>query len=329
MVKWWYSVLSAAGLVAGNVINPRASSWTDPAFSVPTQTMADALACPNGILGKAGGVVLLVHGTASTGPETWDKSPYILLLPDMNPARSEVKDWQGLCHGAFSGSGTQYSLALRGILCGQALDFFPSTQSLVSGFVGISGDFHGSSLGGVACFGLNVLEGHCSESIFQQAQESQYLRAQNIDGGSALVGTTSIFTAEDEIIPPEPFDSTLTGAANILIQDPSVCGLLHVVDHLGAPYDSGYFGLVLDALQHGGVASPTRFNKAYCSGFLNDTVEIDTQALGAILGETVADVISILTVQSPYDSVVEPPLPEYVCQRYPTQEFECSSGPLQ
>lgn len=73
--------------------------------------------------------------------------------------------------------------------------------------------------------------GHCSEAIYQQSIGSQFLRAQNIDAGKALVGTTSIFTLEDEIIAPEPQDSTLAGANNIAIQGLDVCGPLHVADH--------------------------------------------------------------------------------------------------
>lgn len=84
------------------------------------------------------------------------------------------------------------------------------------------------------------------------------------------MGTTSIFTTEDEIIPPEPYDSTLAGATNILIQD--ACGPLKIVDHFLAPFDSGYFGLALDALTHGGVASTSRFNKAYCTGYPNTSL---------------------------------------------------------
>lgn len=67
-----------------------------------------------------------------------------------------------------------------------------------------------------------------AKAIWQQAQNSNFLRAQNTDANRPLVPTTSIFTLTDEVIPPEPYSSTLPGASNILIQN--VC-LLHVVDH--------------------------------------------------------------------------------------------------
>ena len=143
----------------------------------------------------------------------------------------------------------------------------------------------------------DFLEGQCSESIWQQAQNSSYLRAQYVGSSKAIVGTTSIFTAFDEIIPPEPYDSTLNGASNILIQDSDACGPTKVVDHflgaaetasafqslslilITAPFDSGYFGIALDALTHGGVANVNRFDHSYCTGFPKGTLYVSDHTL--------------------------------------------------
>jgi hypothetical protein len=38
---------------------------------------------PHGNQQKAGGIVFLVHGTGSTGEETWDIGPYTDVLPDL------------------------------------------------------------------------------------------------------------------------------------------------------------------------------------------------------------------------------------------------------
>ncbi|KAF7969763.1 hypothetical protein HWV62_26060 [Athelia sp. TMB] len=62
-----------------------AAAWTDPPFSISTDTMAAAITCPNGIQGKAGGIVFLVHGTASDGNGTWATGPYNLILPTVGP----------------------------------------------------------------------------------------------------------------------------------------------------------------------------------------------------------------------------------------------------
>ena len=40
-----------------------AAAWTDPPFSISTETMAASITCPNGVQGMAGGIVFLVHGT--------------------------------------------------------------------------------------------------------------------------------------------------------------------------------------------------------------------------------------------------------------------------
>jgi len=324
------------------------TTWTDPAYSVSTATLAAAITCPNGVKNKAGGIVFLVHGTGSSGSDTWAKGPYNLILPTYGPGYDIC--WvdlpgHGLGNAATSAEYVAYNiktLAAKsatgkvfvighsqggGLNPQWALDFFPSTQAYVSGYVALSGDFHGTSLGGLACFGIDFFEGHCAESIFQQDQKSQYLKAQNTDGGKALVGTTSIFTSEDEIIPPEPLDSTLTGASNILIQSVDACSPTHINDHFLAPFDSGYFGLALDALTHGGVASTSRFDKAYCLGFPGN-ITVDASGAAAALKSVFLDVFNVLTVNSPYVSTKEPPLPEYVCQRYPTAGYTCAAGPL-
>jgi hypothetical protein len=77
-----------------------------------------------------------------------------------------------------------------------------------------------------------------------------------INAGHAIVGTTSIYTFEDESVNPEPYSSILAGASDISIQ--RACGPLHVTDHLSS---------VLDALAHGWVARVGRFDKSYCLGF--------------------------------------------------------------
>lgn len=44
----------------------------DAPFTVATATLAAALVCPNGNPTAKAPAVLLVHGTSSTGSETWD-----------------------------------------------------------------------------------------------------------------------------------------------------------------------------------------------------------------------------------------------------------------
>lgn len=68
-VSVFVTLLTTLALAAPNptirdvaAVDARAT-WTDPAFSVSTSTLAASVTCPNGIQGKAGGIVFLVHGT--------------------------------------------------------------------------------------------------------------------------------------------------------------------------------------------------------------------------------------------------------------------------
>ncbi len=56
----------------------------DPPFRFPAATMQAAITCPTGLKGARGGVVLLVHGTGSTGAETWGSGPYTEILPKLD-----------------------------------------------------------------------------------------------------------------------------------------------------------------------------------------------------------------------------------------------------
>ncbi|KZP33120.1 alpha/beta-hydrolase [Athelia psychrophila] len=272
-------------------VDVRASTYIDPPYSVSSTQLTASLTCPRGVEGKAGGVVLLVHGTGSTGAQTWAKGPYNTILPTYGAGYDicwVTLPGNSLGNAAISAEYVAYNIKAlasqsktgkvyvighsqgAGLNIPWPLDFFPSTQALVAGFVALSGDFRGTSLGGAICFGITLAEGVCASSIWQQAQNSSYLLAQFQGSSQAIVGTTSIFTNNDEVIPPEPYDSTLAGASNILIQD--ACGPLKIVDHFDAPFDSGYFGLALDAITHGGVANASRFDKSYCSGYPNATL---------------------------------------------------------
>lgn len=68
-----------------------------------------------------------------------------------------------------------------------ALTFWPSTQRLVTQYIALAGDFHGTVSGRLLCNGITP----CGASIWQQSVGSKYLAAQNSQlsggGGRALV----------------------------------------------------------------------------------------------------------------------------------------------
>lgn len=94
-----------------------------------------------------------------------------------------------------------------------ALLYWPSTRKLVSRYIGehlyltrfidplmylyitaLSGDFHGTVEGPIACLAQDLLRGGCLPAIIQQTVGSHMLAAQNVRGNQSLVPTTSIYT---------------------------------------------------------------------------------------------------------------------------------------
>lgn len=76
--------IAVSQLVTGMALQPR-SITQDAPYSVEQATIESVLTCPKNIGQAAGGVVLLVHGTGSTGNETWGSGPYTELLPTLSP----------------------------------------------------------------------------------------------------------------------------------------------------------------------------------------------------------------------------------------------------
>ncbi len=91
----WYSTLRRPLLISSHLqsLHSRATCTSqsgDAPYSASCDTYASAVTCPQGIKGKAGGIVLLVHGTGSTGPESWDSGPYTQILPNKGWARLRI-----------------------------------------------------------------------------------------------------------------------------------------------------------------------------------------------------------------------------------------------
>ena len=83
-----------------------------------------------------------------------------------------------------------------------ALKYWPSTRSLVSDFISISADFHGTLMGYVSCPGTPAPT--CTPSLWQQQYNSHFVTTLRSNGGdSAYVPTTSVYTATDNVIQPQ------------------------------------------------------------------------------------------------------------------------------
>jgi len=310
---------------------------SDPAFSLPSSTYTNAITCPNGVKGAKGGIVLLVHGTGSTGSESWAGGPYVKLLPtDSNGPGFDVCyiDLPNRSLGDAQVSGEYVAYAIEnlaaqsstgkvsvithsqgGLNMQWAVTFWSSARSKVASFVGLAPDFRGTNEGPLACTSQELLSGGCAASVLQQSVGSHYLAAQMAVGGSALVPTTSLYTQYDEIIQNEivnPISSYLQGSTLIPLQSPTVCTAAHVADHFDMVIDAAAYGLALNALKNG-VANVGQFNQTACLGDYNTAGSVQ-QNFANLPGSLKGAVLDILAVSTAATVKQEPELDAYVCK---------------
>ncbi|KZP07455.1 hypothetical protein FIBSPDRAFT_902040 [Athelia psychrophila] len=208
------------------------TTYLDAPFDILPANLSASLVTwqiPRG-LNNAAGIVLLVHATGSTGNNSWGVAPCNLLLL----AKGYVPNFYR--HSA-------------------------TARTLVSGFVALPGDFHGTDEIPLPCTAQDLLRGGCQVTFIQQATGTNLLNIQNVRGNQALVPMTSIYTRDDGAIRPEIGNATsiVLGANNYTLQDLNICGPLYVADHFDPAVDRW-------PLSAGPGPTPTgNFNAAYCS----------------------------------------------------------------
>ncbi|GAA6062962.1 hypothetical protein JCM10212_005721 [Sporobolomyces blumeae] len=311
------------------------SSENAGTFSQPCDVYTSAVTCPKGIQGKAGGIVLAVHGTGSTGAESWGSGPYVYNLPTAGPGfdvcyvdlpQRSLIDAQvsaeyvayniyDLAKKSATGKVSLISHSQGGPNVQWALDFWPAYRPLVNAFFAIAPDFHGTAEGPLACTVEKLTSGGCNPSVIQQSVGSHFLAAMNAKGDQALVPTTVAYTRYDEVIQPEvnPVTSRLSGASVHAVQDLDVCGPAYPADHLSMIVSRAAYTLGLDALTHNGIASTSRFDKSSCWWPAGDIVMLnDFNRTVAFVKSGLIDVASIATGPK---TTTEPLLMPYVCAR--------------
>lgn len=267
----------------------------DAPFTYPDQIYRQSIYCPRGIMNQTGGIILLVHGAATTGEGTWSESPFNEQLANTSPGYDVCwlnLPWKGLGDlqesAEFVAFGIKYLSSLSpasghrinvighsqggGANIQWALTFWPSIQPLVAFYFSIAGTFKGASLAALTC-SIEQLWGGCLPSPLQLETKSRYMTAQNNGkdewgGAKAHVKTISIFSSYDQVLLWEGSygkNSYLEGSTMVRLQSKSVCGLGHVVGHLGIVEDQATFKVIQAMLQAGDANLGLRdFDRSSC-----------------------------------------------------------------
>ncbi|MEJ7636119.1 lipase [Aeromicrobium sp.] len=160
-----------------------------------------------------------------------------------------------------------------------ALRFWPDLPDKVSEFVALATPFGGTAGAAQLC---NVVR-RCPASYWQIATGSRYLAALLAKPLPAGPSYTSIATAYDEVITPQPKASMLPGARNITLQ--SICPG-RPIEHFSILADNLTYLLVRDALGHPGPADAARISKSVCTGslYMPAASKAGVGALNGLLG---------------------------------------------
>lgn len=207
-----------------------------------------------------------------------------------------------------------------------AFTFWPSTRALVSDFIPVAPDFHGSINANALCLsvgGAGALQApYCAPAFQQQEYDSALITAFRAKGGdTAYVPTTTLYSGFfDEIV--EPQQGT---AASAYLQGPStlvtnnefqtVCpagsGGASFFGHATSLYNPLGYALVVDALTHDGPGLVSRLDlTSVCAAFSAPGLTIaDNLETAALI--PVALVLDLLYFPK---GITEPALMSYVTQ---------------
>ncbi|KAK6219280.1 hypothetical protein LQW54_002268 [Pestalotiopsis sp. IQ-011] len=203
-----------------------------------------------------------------------------------------------------------------------AFTFWPSTRSVVSDFLPVSPDFHGTANAYLLCLNTNDTPGllSCVPSVLQQQYDSDYVTTLRAKGGaSAYVPTTTFYSSFfDEIVQPQAgtgasaylLDQRDVGVSNNEVQD--VCAGhtgASFYGHAGVLYNPLTYALIVDALTHDGPGDASRLESiadacgSYAAPGLDLTDVLETAGLIASAALTI--------LAYPDKLSTEPPLMSY------------------
>ncbi|WP_405059614.1 lipase [Kribbella sp. NBC_01505] len=262
------ALIAALVLVAGLVPAATAAADQGPPLTVPAKELAASLTCTADV-DRAKRDPVLLFPAFSTAQESYGAT-YLKDLPkwgfptcSITLADRGYGDLQRAAEFAVYAirtvserSGRQVSVLGHqhgGIDWLLALRFWPDVPAKVSDYISLAAPHHGTEVAATVCTTLR-----CSPSQWQIRTGSKLLTAVNRKPAPRGPSYTSISTAYDELITPQPAASHMLGARNIVLQD--VCpGRL--VEHFTILVDPLTNQLVRDALEHPGPADPSRLAK--------------------------------------------------------------------
>ena len=316
-------------------------STKDAPYSLPENILRSAIYIPPGF--KYGKIpsILLIPGTGAKAGENFSPNfgkeftgstyadPVFLNVPnflyDPIPQNAEFVAYAINYISAISGHKNISMLSWsQGSLCSQwALNYWPSTRSVVSNFIPISGDLHGTQLAYFICPGFP--RNPCPPSVIQQEYNSRFIATlRNAGGSSAYVPTTSVYSAFDEIVQPQEgagasaytLDAGKVGVSNTELQNACTVaqpgGTLYT--HEGVLYNALATALAKDALMHGGPGQLSRINVvSECQKLAADGLSLaDVLATEATIPIALYELLAY-----PNKVLVEPPIPAYAQKDVP------------
>ncbi len=294
---------------------------SDPPLHIDPAAAAAALRCTGPLRGpRVGRPVLLVHGTGSTGAESWGWN-YLRALPAIGrpactidlPGRSmidaqltseyvvwAVRRMARRAHRSIDVVGHSQG----GLQPLWALKWWPEVRRDVRRWIGIGTGGYGLDYVAPVC----ELGRLCPPAFWQLRRGSRFLAALRAGGMTdGPTRYTSIYSLTDEIagpnIGPDPV-GVVPGADNVAVQD--LCPG-RVVDHVAEVYDAAVFALVRHVLTHTAPVNLEAIDRSACAAVLMPGV--DPRAFPFELAKALAGIAQGVAGAPLVDA--EPPLAAY------------------
>ncbi|PWN46955.1 alpha/beta-hydrolase [Violaceomyces palustris] len=312
-----------------------APTGPDPALTTSQATLDANIACPlepNASYSNVKNPILLVPGTGSTGPVSWDHtwvplssqlgyqpcyiSPPPYMLGDAQINAEYIVNAVRRLNQASGKKVPVMTWSQGGLTTQWALTFFPSLKGQVRQLVAFAPDYRGT----IGAAALDLI-GAASESVWQQTTLSHFTVAlANAGGLKALVPTTNLYSTNDEVVQPEsggPLieSSYLDGASNVKVQD--TCGPLFLLEHSQELFNQFTYVVASAALSSSTLkAEPSSYSAKDCS---------ELPPAGLSPADTAYDITIIaqaaLAITAGPKSKCEPPLKPYAKPYDPRPDF--------